>query len=190
MKDCRPWRWRPWAMIKHLLALQSATFALCHLLLFLTVKKGHFQDMINVFLESLVCTSISENFHEKLRNFSYVRGNPSSFKQFSTMLNSAMTTTSSISCWLSNCMHIQFFHKHKSWQCCRYCQPSTTIYVHFAPTDVSRCEIRNQGIDEGYNSRLHTWLDKLTFTGRAKTKLAMLAFLYCGEYVKKLCCLQ
>ena len=54
----------------------------------------------------------------------------------------------------------------------------------FATNDISKCEIRNQGIHEDYISRLHTLLKYLIFNGRAKTKLAMLAFLYCVEFVK------
>ena len=54
----------------------------------------------------------------------------------------------------------------------------------FAPTDASKYEIRNQGVYEDFISRLNTLLDYLIFNGRAKTKLAMLAFLYCGEFVK------
>ena len=60
--------------------------------------------------------------------------------------------------------------------------------LHFssllAPTDVSECEIRNQGVRKDYNSNLHTSLDLMIFNGRAKSKLAMLAFLYCGDFVK------
>ena len=33
---------------------------------------------------------------------------------------------------------------------------------------------------------INATLDQLIFNGRAKTKLAMLAFLYCGEIIKKL----
>ena len=54
----------------------------------------------------------------------------------------------------------------------------------FASTDVGEYEIRNQGIDEDYFSRLHALLDCLNFNGRAITKLTMLTFLYCGEFVK------
>ena len=37
-----------------------------------------------------------------------------------------------------------------------------------------------------YNSRIKFLLDELIFNGTAKTKLVMLAFLYCGEFVKTL----
>ena len=36
----------------------TKNFALCHLLVGFAVKKDHFQDMINIFLESLVCINI------------------------------------------------------------------------------------------------------------------------------------
>ena len=37
---------------------------------------------------------------------------------------------------------------------------------------------------DDYISRLHALLDSLSFDGRAKTKLAMLVLLYCGDFVK------
>ena len=54
----------------------------------------------------------------------------------------------------------------------------------FATNDVIKCEIRNQGIHDDYISRLHALCELFIFNGRAKTKLAMLAFLYYGEFVK------
>ena len=48
----------------------------------------------------------------------------------------------------------------------------------------SKCEIRNQGVHEDHISGLNALLEQLIFDGRAKMKLAMLAFLYCGDFVK------
>ena len=81
-----------------------------------------------------------------------------------------------------------FFTITQSWQCWHYCQLCVAIYLQFsslfATNDTSNCEVRNQGIHEDYISRLHASLAQLIFNGRAKTKLAMLAFFYCGEFVK------
>ena len=44
--------------------------------------------------------------------------------------------------------------------------------------------MRNQRVHEDNISRLFALLGYLIFNGRTKTKLAMLAFLYCGEFVK------
>ena len=41
-----------------------------------------------------------------------------------------------------------------------------------------------KGFYEDYISMLHAFFDLLTFNDRAKMKLAILAFLYCGEFVK------
>ena len=66
-----------------------------------------------------------------------------------------------------------------------------TLYCHifaffilFAPTDASKFKIGNHGVHEDYISMLNALLDFLIFKGKAKTKLPMLAFLYCGEIVK------
>ena len=59
-----------------------------------------------------------------------------------------------------------------------------SFLLYFQSTDARKYEIRNQGVHEDYISRLNTLLHYLIFNGRAKTKLAMLAFLYCGEFVK------
>ena len=48
-----------------------------------------------------------------------------------------------------------------------------------ASTDVITCEISNQGVCEDYILRLNAKLVWLIFNGRAKTKLATLAFLCC-----------
>ena len=81
-----------------------------------------------------------------------------------------------------------FFTITQSWQCWHYCQLCVVIYLQFsslfATNDASKCEIRNQGIHQDYISRLHASSAQLIFNGRAKTKLAMLAFLCCGEFVK------
>ena len=57
-----------------------------------------------------------------------------------------------------------------------------TLWSHVF-TDVSKCEVRNQGVYEGY--RLNATLDWLIFNDRAETKLAMLPPLCCGEIVKR-----
>ena len=58
------------------------------------------------------------------------------------------------------------------------------VFSLFASTDVRKCEIRMQGAYEDYISRLHILLDLFIFNGTAKMKLAMLEFLFCGEFVK------
>ena len=47
-----------------------------------------------------------------------------------------------------------------------------------------KCKIRNQGVYEDHILRLNAKLNSLILNGSAKTKLAMLAFLYYGEIVK------
>ena len=49
---------------------------------------------------------------------------------------------------------------------------------------MSQCKIRNQEIHRDYILRLHALFEWFIFDGRVKTKLAMLAFLYCEEFVK------
>ena len=57
------------------------------------------------------------------------------------------------------------------------------VYL-FARIEVSKCELGNQGVHGNYISRIQTLLGELIFNGTIKTKLAMLAFSYCGEIVK------
>ena len=68
-----------------------------------------------------------------------------------------------------------------------------TLYSHifavffslFARKDGSKCEIPYQWENKDYILRLKTSLLHFFISnGRAKTKLAILAFLYCGEFVK------
>ena len=54
----------------------------------------------------------------------------------------------------------------------------------FAPSDVSKCRIRYQWGLEDKTSRLQTLLVLFFHNSIAKTKLAMLAFLYYIEFVK------
>ena len=86
----------------------------------------------------------------------------------------------------------EFFTNTQSWQCWHYCQLCIPIYLQFsclfASTDVGKCEIRNLELYEDYIWRSNALLDQLIFNGRAKTKLAMLAFLFCGEIVKNSIC--
>ena len=58
--------------------------------------------------------------------------------------------------------------------------PTLQFSSLFAPTNVSKCEVGNQN----YISKLHILLDKVIFNDTPESKLAMLAFLYCGEFVK------
>ena len=88
----------------------------------------------------------------------------------------------------TNGVSFVFFTMTQSWQCW-HCQLCTPIYLQFsslfAITVVIKCKIRNQGVHEDYISRLHALLkNSYFFNGRAKTKLAMLAFLYCIDFVK------
>ena len=86
---------------------------------------------------------------------------------------------------------VVFFTITLSWQCWHYCQLCISIYLQlsslFVPTVFSKCEFRNQGVHEDYMSRLNALLEWLIFNGRAKTKLAMLAFLYCVKFLKNSC---
>ena len=54
----------------------------------------------------------------------------------------------------------------------------------WAPSDVSKCEIRDQGVCEDYISKVPSKLDQLICNGIAKVKLAMLVSLSWGEFVK------
>ena len=45
-------------------------------------------------------------------------------------------------------------------------------------------KLEANGVYEDFISRLKTLLDKMIFDGRTETKLTILAFLYCGEFVK------
>ena len=56
----------------------------------------------------------------------------------------------------------------------------------FTSTDVSKCELEIKEYIEDYilRSTQNATLDWLVFDDRAKTKLAILAFLYCGKIVK------
>ena len=79
-------------------------------------------------------------------------------------------------------MSIEFFTVTQNWQCWHYCQlciPTSLQFSSlFAPTDINKLEIRNQGTCEDYISRLHALLNQLIFNSKAKTKLAMLSFMY------------
>ena len=90
-------------------------------------------------------------------------------------------------CLLSSRM-IEFFTITQSWQCWQCCQLYIPIFLQFSsvfiPTDVNKWEIRNQGVNEDYISRLYALLDWLIFNAKAKTKLAMLPFLYWRPFVK------
>ena len=72
-----------------------------------------------------------------------------------------------------------------SWQCCHQCQICIFTHFQFSSTDASKFENSNQEVYEDYVVMLHILLDVLIFFGTSKTKLVMLAFLYCREFVKK-----
>ena len=80
------------------------------------------------------------------------------------------------------CIATEFFTVTQNWQCWHYCQLCIPICLQFsslfAPTDINKLEIRNQGTHEDYISSLNALLDQLIFNSRAKTKLAMLPLLY------------
>ena len=91
-----------------------------------------------------------------------------------------------IGTFLQNRIHaVEFFRNTQGWQCWHYCQLCVPTYLQFlslfASTDVSKCEIRNQGVHKGYILKLNITLNQFIFYGRAKTKLATLAFLYCRD---------
>ena len=90
--------------------------------------------------------------------------------------------------WSKTGVSVEFFTNAQSWQCWHYFQLCIPIYLWFFslffPTDVRFLEIRSQGVYEDYVSKLNALLDWVILNGRAKTKLAMLAFLYCGKFVK------
>ena len=79
-----------------------------------------------------------------------------------------------------------FFTITQSWQCWHYCQLCIPIYLQLSSitTDLCKCGIRNQGVNEDYISMIKTQLRKLILNGTAKTKLVMLAVLYCKDFVK------
>ena len=58
------------------------------------------------------------------------------------------------------------------------------LSILFTPIDASKCEIRSQFVQEDYIPRLQTSSAESIPKGIAKTKLAILAFMYCGEFVK------
>ena len=91
-------------------------------------------------------------------------------------------------CRLKSGFEFEFFTNIQSWQCWHYFQLCVPIYLQFSSlfiiTVVSKYEIRNQWVYDHYILRWNATLDWLIFSDRAKTKLAMLAFLYCIEIVK------
>ena len=82
---------------------------------------------------------------------------------------------------------IRDFHKHTKLAIlakCKFCIPIylqfPSLFLHY----VSKCEITYQCVQENYISKLQTSLVQFVSDGTAKIKLAILAFLYCGEFVK------
>ena len=82
----------------------------------------------------------------------------------------------------------EFFTSTQGWQCWHYCQLCVPTYLEFSSlftlTNVSKWEIGNQRAQEDYILKINVSLDLLIFIDRVKTKLAMLAFLYCRDIVK------
>ena len=81
-----------------------------------------------------------------------------------------------------------FFTNSQNWQYWHYCQLCIPIHLQFpslfSPYEVSKCDISYQWLWVDYISRLQTLLVLFISNGIAKTKLAILAFLYRGEFVK------
>ena len=60
----------------------------------------------------------------------------------------------------------------------------SSFLLLFVPIDIKKCEITNQGLYENHISWVQILLNELIFNGTDKTTLAMLTFLYYGEFVK------
>ena len=76
-----------------------------------------------------------------------------------------------------------YFYKHTKLAIILF--PYFQFPLLFAPYVVSKCEIRCLLVWEHYISRLYASLVLLILNATAKTMLAMLAFLYYGEFVEK-----
>ena len=75
-------------------------------------------------------------------------------------------------------MTIGVFHKHRKLAMLALlptCILMSTVFFLIAPT---------QGIYQYFIFRLHALFDQLMFYGRAKTKVAIMAFFCCREFVK------
>ena len=81
----------------------------------------------------------------------------------------------------------EFFTNKQTWQCWHYCQRCTQyicflLYLHQLMSVNIKIEMKGNIKIKFQGYALHwKWL---IFTGRTKTKLAMLVFLYCREFVK------
>ena len=79
----------------------------------------------------------------------------------------------------------------QNWQYWQHCQLCILIYLRFvslfAPYNISKCEIRWQWVHEDCISGLKNSLVLFISNGTAKTKLAILAFLCCAEFMKNYC---
>ena len=82
------------------------------------------------------------------------------------------------------CASIKVFTNAQYWQYWHYCQICIPIYFQFsslsAPYHVSKCEIRCQGVYKNYFSKVADFISLLYIL------MALLTFLYCGEFVKTL----
>ena len=71
------------------------------------------------------------------------------------------------------------------WHCFQLCIPRNLQFSSlFALHDASKCTIRYQWVQKDYIWRLWNLFSLLISNGTAKAKLAILAFLCCGEFVK------
>ena len=81
------------------------------------------------------------------------------------------------------------FTNTQNWQYWHYFQLCILRNLQFSSLfalhDASKCKIRYQWVKGDYIWRLWNSLFLLISNDTAKTKLAILAFLYCGEFVKK-----
>ena len=84
--------------------------------------------------------------------------------------------------------HSGFSRTHNVGNIGIYCQLCIPIYFQFpslfALYDISKCDIRYQWVRAHYISRLKTLLVFSISKDTAKTKLAILASLYCWEFAK------
>ena len=83
---------------------------------------------------------------------------------------------------------IRVFHEHTKLAILALLPTCIPIYMQFPSLfvsyDISKCDIRYHWVQADYISRFNTLLDFFISNGTAKTKLAILASLYCGEFVK------
>ena len=67
---------------------------------------------------------------------------------------------------------------------CQVCIAIFAVSFIYWSYDGSKCKLKCQLVQEDYISMLQTSLVLLIFNGTARTQLAILAFMYCEEFVK------